>query len=254
MINFPSAKINIGLQILSKRDDGFHNISTFFYPVDMQDILEIVETSAGSSSITVTGMTVEGNAKDNLCMKAYHLLTRDFSLPAVEIHLHKCIHSGAGLGGGSSDAASTLKMLRSMFELNISDDKLKSYASRLGSDCAFFIDNTPAFASSRGEVLEKTTFRLTGKRIEVVVPEIKISTAEAYSNIVPNDKVPELKSLVFQDISEWRHSIVNDFEPFVFKKHPEIALLKNDFYERGALYASLSGSGSAVFGIFTSEP
>lgn len=250
MIIFPSAKINIGLQILSKRDDGFHNIYTFFYPVDdLKDILEIVESSNRHTNIHISGNNLDGNAEENLCLKAYYKLAEKHKLPPIDIYLHKLIPAGAGLGGGSSDAASTLILLNKMFDLKIDNHELKNIASQLGSDCAFFIDNKPAFASSRGEILEEVEFILD-KKIIIKVPDVHISTKEAYSLVRPNSVVPDLKKLIFSDINTWKDNIKNDFEESILINHPEIAKIKNEMYEEGAIYASMSGSGSAVYGIF----
>ncbi|MDR2083632.1 MAG: 4-(cytidine 5'-diphospho)-2-C-methyl-D-erythritol kinase [Bacteroidales bacterium] len=250
MIIFPVAKINIGLQILSKRNDGFRNIYTFFYPFnDLKDILEIVESKSGQTNIFISGIDLEGNSRDNLCIKAYNLLSKEYDLPPVDIYLHKNIPVGAGLGGGSSDAASTLILLNKMFNLNICNENLKKIAGMLGSDCTFFIDSKPAFASSRGEVLEEVDFNLN-KKIIVKTPDIHISTKEAYSLVTPNPDVPDLKTLVFDDIKTWRANIKNDFEEVIFPLYPEIAMIKEEMYANGAIYASMSGSGSAVYGIF----
>ncbi|MDL2227383.1 4-(cytidine 5'-diphospho)-2-C-methyl-D-erythritol kinase [Odoribacter sp. OttesenSCG-928-L07] len=250
MIIFPSAKINIGLQILSKRDDGFHNIYTFLYPFnELKDILEIVKSNNKETNIHFSGNIIDGVKDDNLCIKTYNLLSEIYDLPPVDIYLHKKIPVGAGLGGGSSNAAATLILLNRMFELGISNDELKVFAGKLGSDCAFFIDNKPAFASSRGEILEEVDFNLNNK-IEVKVPNIHISTKEAYSLVKPNSNVRNLKEMIYSDISTWKDNIKNDFEESIFPIHPEIKKIKDEMYANGAVYAAMSGSGSAVYGIF----
>ena len=250
MIIFPSAKINIGLHILSKRDDSFHNIYTFFYPVsDLKDVLEIVESKSKQTKIHISGNSLDVKDEENICLKAYYLLARKFSLPPVDIYLHKNIPTGAGLGGGSSDAASTLVLLNKIFDLNIPTNELKSIAASLGSDCAFFIEGKPAFASSRGEILEPVDFVLN-RKIVVKTPNIHISTPKAYSLVKPNPNAPDLKKLIFDDIKTWKENIKNDFEDVIFPLHPEIARIKEEFYADGAVYAAMSGSGSAVFGIY----
>lgn len=250
MIFSPNAKINIGLQVLSKRDDGFHNISTFIYPIyNFTDILEIIENNKSETNIYLSGIKIEGDNSNNLCLKAYNLLKKDYKLPAINIYLHKIIPIGAGLGGGSSDAAATLTVLNSMFNLNLSNNALIMYAAKLGSDCAFFINNTPALATSKGEILENINININ-KHIVILMPNINISTASAYSMITPVSNVPALKNLISHDICEWKQLIVNDFETPIFCKHPIIRELKNILYDAGAIYAAMSGSGAAVYGIF----
>lgn len=249
MVSFPPCKINLGLNIISKRTDGYHNIVTCFYPVPWQDILEIVPAKMGTFSIS--GEPVPGAAKENLCMQAYNILRKDFKLPELSIHLHKVIPLGAGLGGGSSDGAYTLRMLNELFNLSLSKDVLKSYAARLGSDCAFFIDEIPAIGSGRGEVLTPIELSLKGKYLVIVKPEVQISTAEAYRNILLKHPTVDLVSILEKHpIQEWKPLLKNDFEENIFRQFPIIEAIYQKLYAFGAEYASLSGSGSSVFGIF----
>jgi 4-diphosphocytidyl-2-C-methyl-D-erythritol kinase len=251
MVTFPLCKINLGLNIAAKRADGYHDLVTCFYPLPWSDILEII--SSNDITFSHSGISIPGNAADNLCLKAYHLLKKDFDIPAVHIHLHKIIPTGAGLGGGSSDAAWTLRMLNSMFELKLSFSQLQSYASRIGSDCAFFIQDKPMIGKGRGEVLEETTVSLKNKFIVLVKPDVHVSTAEAYSNVKPEIPETDLRQILSQSpVHQWKNLLKNDFEDSVFQKFPVIGKIKKTLYEEGALYASMSGSGSSVFGIFES--
>ena len=248
MISFPPCKINVGLNVVLKRADGYHEIETCFYPLPWTDILEIIISD--TLEFTQSGLPIPGSSTDNLCVKAYELLRKDFNLKPVKIHLHKIIPTGAGLGGGSSDAAHTLRLLNEIFNLGIAHAQLKEYASRLGSDCAFFIEDKPMLGTGRGEILEETKVILKGKYIVVVKPEIHISTAEAYASITPALSANRVRDVVEMEISNWKNLLINDFENPVFKKYPQIGEIKNKFYSQGALYASMSGSGSSVFGIF----
>lgn len=251
MVSFPSCKINLGLHILSKRPDGFHNIETCFYPVPWTDILELIP--ATKFSFTCTGIALPGDAEQNLCVKAYRLLQRDFNFGEANLHLHKIIPAGAGLGGGSSDAASTLGLINQVFQLNLSLEKLKVYAAQLGSDCAFFIENRPMIGSGRGEVLQEIEVNLRGKFLVLVKPDIHVSTADAYAMVRPAQPEMDLRTVLNSRIQGWRHRLKNDFEQSVFQKFPEIASIKETLYNAGALYASMSGSGSSVFGIFEEQ-
>jgi len=248
MVTFPPCKINLGLHILSKRPDGYHEIETCFYPIPWTDILEIIPLP--EFSFTCTGIELPGNAEENLCVKAYKLLQQDFNFGEANIHLHKIIPSGAGLGGGSSDAASVLVMVNQMFGLKCSSEKLKVYASRLGSDCAFFIDNKPMMGLGRGELLQEVNVNLQGKFLVLVKPDIHVSTADAYAMVKPSQPAAELKTILVSGIHTWRDQLKNDFEQSVFQKFPKINSIKDMLYDAGALYASMSGSGSSVFGIF----
>ena len=248
MVAFPPCKINLGLHIISKRPDRFHDLETCFYPILWVDILEIIP--AKEVAFTSSGTIIPGMVADNLCLKAYHLLKADFNIPPVKIHLHKIIPIGAGLGGGSSDAAYTLRLLNDIFYLSLSVDQLKVYASKLGSDCSFFIQDKPMLGTGRGETLAETEVNLNGYYITVVKPAIHISTQEAYAGVIP--KKPEIKitEILKQPISFWKNSLKNDFEESIFRKYPAIAEIKSKFYSNGAIYASMSGSGSSVFALF----
>ncbi len=253
MISFPNCKINLGLHILGKREDGFHNLETIFYPVSFMDALEIMTNSNSKSEIefTGTGLTVDGNTEDNLCSKAYHLLKKDFpQLPSVKIHLHKALPMGAGLGGGSADAAFMLKMLNERFHLNLSTDQLINYSLQLGSDCPFFLINKPCFATGRGELLEEISVDLSAYKMVLINPGIHINTGWAFSNITPALPPKSIKGIVQQPIDSWKEALKNDFEVPVFAAHPAIKEIKEALYTQGALYAAMSGSGSTVFGIF----
>lgn len=251
MVTFPPCKINLGLRILSKRPDGYHDIETCFYPVPWTDVLEILP--ADSFSFTSTGLILSGNAEDNLCVKAYRLLQKDFSLPPIQMHLHKVIPSGAGLGGGSSDAAYTLLLLNDIFDLKLSVQELQRYASMLGSDCAFFINKHPMMGRGKGDLLSPIEVTLRDKYLVVIKPAIHVSTAEAYSRVKPAQQATTLAEILKQDISTWKELLVNDFEASVFNIHPQIGEIKDELYKQGALYACMSGSGSSVFGIFSDE-
>jgi 4-diphosphocytidyl-2-C-methyl-D-erythritol kinase len=258
MIDFPNAKINIGLKILRKRNDGFHDIQSILYPVGLCDVLEIQETPDGKSIFECTGTAIHEASSGsptptNLVMKAFDLISKDFGIPPLNIHLHKNIPAGAGLGGGSSDAAFMLKMLNSKFRLNLSDDELAVYASQLGSDCTFFLKNTPALANGKGEILRPIRLDLTEYYLLIVKPDIHINTAWAYSLVKPDADVKPLDELVKRPVEEWNKLVVNDFEKFVFEKFPDIQKIKMKMYESGAVYASMSGSGSAVFGMFIKQ-
>ena len=253
MVLFPNCKINIGLRVVNKRADGFHDIETVFLPVSLKDAVEIIEdpTSGKEISYTQSGLKIPGNEQDNLCIKAYHLLKKDFPLlPNVKMHLHKTIPMGAGLGGGSADASFVLKLISEKFELNLSAEQLISYALQLGSDCPFFIINKPCYATGRGEILEEISLDLRGYKITLVNPDIHINTGWAFSNINIETKENSLRDLVALPVSTWQQNIVNDFENPVFEAHPEIAEIKAGLITAGAVYASMSGSGSTVFGIF----
>jgi len=250
MILFPNAKINLGLHILSKREDNFHNLETLMYPIGLSDILEFLPTKAGESSLQVSGITISGDAKENLVYKAYVLLKEKYNLPEIQIHLHKQIPAGAGLGGGSSDAAFMLKGLNTFFKLNLSIDDLKEYASKLGSDCSFFIENKAAIATGRGEILENNDISLEKYKIRLYFPDFQVSTKEAYSGVIPDSKRNSLNNVLRSGIGNWEKSLQNDFEKTIFLKYSELAELKAKLYQNGAIYSSMSGSGSAVFGIF----
>jgi 4-diphosphocytidyl-2-C-methyl-D-erythritol kinase len=252
MLSFPNAKINIGLNIVEKRNDGYHNIESCFYPVLWQDALEINESK--KLEFVSTGQLIPGESKDNLCLKAYKLLNKDFQLPPVKIHLHKSIPIGGGLGGGSADGAFTLKLLSEMFHLMLENSFLEDYAAALGSDCPFFIENNPAFVYGRGEIFETTNLSLAGKSIILVNPQIHISTKEAYGGVKPHNPEVSVKEIIEKyPISEWKNLLKNDFEGSILPKYPEIENIKNQLYDAGAIYASMTGSGATVYGIFETE-
>lgn len=252
MIIFPNAKINIGLNITEKRADGFHNLETIFFPVAWRDALEFVV--AHEVLFSSSGIPISGDPESNLVMKAYRLLQSHFNLPPLKIHLHKQIPFGAGLGGGSSDAAFMLSMLDRYFGLNLSREELEIYAARLGSDCAFFIRNSPVFASGKGEIMEPIQLALNDWFILLVKPPIEVSTPKAFQLVVPQKPVNSLKAMVQLPVQEWKGKVVNQFESSVFQLYPEIGELKQRLYDLGASYASMSGSGSCVFGLFQQLP
>jgi 4-diphosphocytidyl-2-C-methyl-D-erythritol kinase len=252
MVSFPPCKINLGLQVIEKRSDGYHNLETCFYPVPWTDILEIVPSQ--KFLFTVSGDVIPGNADDNLCVKAYRLLADQYKLPPVNIHLHKIIPTGAGLGGGSSDAAHTLRLLNKLFELRMDNSVLSNYASRLGSDCAFFVQDKPMIGKERGEILSTSSVSLAKKFLVIVKPTIHVSTAEAYAGITPRKPVKSVEAiLTAQPVRSWKDQLTNDFEQSVFEKYPAIRSIKDQLYQQGATYASMSGSGAAVFGIFEQD-
>jgi 4-diphosphocytidyl-2-C-methyl-D-erythritol kinase len=255
MIAFPNCKINLGLSVVDKRPDGFHNIESIFYPVDICDVLEIVPSNGPQLEMGFSGLPIPGKSAENLCARAVDLLREKFDFPPIHLHLHKNIPFGAGLGGGSSDAAFTLKLLRDMFSLPPTDDDLRVLATQLGSDCAFFIDNTPCFATGRGELTQKIKLDLSPFFIGIAKPDVSVSTPEAYKMISPKKAVPSVFDIVQKfPPKKWGPKLNNDFEAPVFKRHPAIGQLKEQMYQMGAFYAAMSGSGSAVFGLFENEP
>ncbi len=252
MITFPNAKINLGLHIISKRNDGYHEIETCMVPIPLYDALEMI-TDSKKLTWNTSGLAIPGESKDNLILKAYNLLKRDFpNLPQLSIHLHKNIPMGAGLGGGSADGAFALKLMNNLFDLILDDFFLEDYAAHLGSDCPFFIENTPKIARGRGEILEPVTLSLKGSHLVLINPQIHIGTKEAYAGVTPSQPKVKLEE-VLADRSRWKADLVNDFELSVFQNHPEIAGIKTKLYEAGAYYAAMSGSGSSVFGLFDQE-
>lgn len=251
MLTFPNAKINIGLSITGKRPDGYHNLETVFYPVQIRDALEIIDNRPQKKKLYVSGLPVAGNTEDNLVWKAYHLLQSRFpQVGELSVYLHKVIPMGAGMGGGSADAAFLLRMLNDYFHLECSQQQLEEYALQLGSDCPFFMRNKPAFASGRGEQLEALDLDLSGYSIQVVYPDIAISTATAFSGIQPKPATFNLKQLPGLPVEEWRNRVFNDFEISLFPQYNLLQQIKEQLYAGGALYTSLSGSGSTLYGIF----
>jgi len=252
MISFPNAKINLGLYITDLRPDGYHNLETIFYPIRLEDALEVIPSSQAKGIYTYHGYgnEVAGSIEQNLVVKAYQLLHSDFELPSVDIYLYKHIPLGSGLGGGSADAAFMLCMLNELFELNLSDADLSSFAVRLGADCPFFLLNKPAFAQGIGEILTPIPLTLDDYQILVVKPDIFVSTKEAFAHVPMHKPEHILTDIAHVPVSEWKTILYNDFEKSVFPQHAELAQIKAELYQQGALYASMSGSGSAVYGIF----
>lgn len=255
MICFPNAKINLGLNIISKREDGYHNLETVFYPIDLSDALEIVPSeSRESCRFYHTGIEIKGEAEDNLVIKALKFISNEMQIPPLDIHLLKKIPFGAGLGGGSSDAAFMLKLLNEKFDLKYSEMQLMHLATKLGADCTFFIKNRPAFASGIGDELEEIDLDLSDYFFVLVKPDIFVPTKDAYSMILPAKPDISLKEIIKKPVSEWKYLMKNDFETPIFKKYPEIEAIKQNLYNMGAIYASMSGSGSSVFGFFKEIP
>lgn len=252
MILFPNAKINIGLNITERRPDGYHNLETIFYPINLKDALEVV--AGDKLNFTSSGLGIPGRVEDNLCVKGYHMLKKDFDLPPVNIHLHKNIPIGAGLGGGSADAAFFIRLMNEEFKLGLSIDEMTGYARRLGADCAFFIENKPVYAFEKGDEFEPVKLDLSAYKIVLVMPDIHISTSEAFGGIKPAPVKDSLLELITEPITEWKRHIKNDFEISIFKNHAEIRGVKAALYQAGAIYASMSGSGASVFGIFSEMP
>lgn len=252
MITFPNAKINLGLNIVEKRADGYHNLETIFYPIPLKDIIEIKELKSDTLPYTFhqKGINIEGEKEDNLVIKAYKLLKQKYKLPPIEIHLHKNIPAGAGMGGGSADAAFMLKLLNQYFNLNIPTTELIKMAASLGADCAFFIENRPTYATGIGDLFTPINLDLTGYDLYIHKPDVFISTAEAFANITPKPALYDLKEIIKQPIKEWRGKMINDFEESILKNRPELAAIKEQLYREGALYAAMSGSGSSLFGLF----
>jgi 4-diphosphocytidyl-2-C-methyl-D-erythritol kinase len=251
MLVFPNAKINIGLNVVEKRPDGFHNIESCFYPVDWCDALEIIPDT--TFSFLSDGIDIPGEPAANLCAKAYNMLAADYHLPAVHIHLLKAVPIGAGLGGGSSDAAFTIKALNELFSLEISLEKQLDYARRLGSDCAFFIENKPVYCFDKGDRFEELGLTLAGKWIMLINPGVHISTVEAYAGIQPAKPAEDLRELLKEPLENWKNKIKNDFEKSLFPKYPQLKDIKEELYRQGARYAAMSGSGSTLYGIFDGE-
>jgi 4-diphosphocytidyl-2-C-methyl-D-erythritol kinase len=251
MVSFPPCKINLGLHVVAKRTDGYHDLETCFYPVPWTDILEVIP--ANTFAFSSSGNEIPGAPDQNLCVKAYQLLAREFSIDPVFIHLHKIIPMGAGLGGGSSDAAHVIRMLNEIFSLDLPQEKMIQLAGSIGSDTAFFIQDLPMLGTGRGEVLFDIQVDLHGKFLVLVNPDIHVSTSEAYSNIRPAAPNVRLSEILARPLLEWKDLLKNDFEDSVFSKYPAIKELKDKLYSLGATYASMSGSGATVFGLFKNE-
>ena len=258
MVLFPPAKINLGLRILRKRADGFHDLDTVFYPTHLTDVLEILPTSQpanNNAQLKVSGIVPPGNPQKNLCVKAWHLLKADHpQLPPVYMHLHKHIPTGAGLGGGSADGAYALRGLNEKFKLGLAREQLIEYAAQLGSDCPFFMYDEPCIGAGRGEILEPLPLSLKGYQLVLINPGIHISTKEAFADIIPKANNRPVREIVSQPIESWQNELINDFESSLFPHHPELARIKQKLLDAGAVYASMSGSGSTVFGVFKQDP
>ena len=274
MITFPNAKINLGLNITEKRPDGYHNLETVFYPIPLEDALEITILNDSKQKFVLhqSGLEISGEPETNLVVKAYLLLEQEFQLPPVDIYLYKHIPSGAGLGGGSADAATVmqkdhtrvgvglylepafmLKLLNEKFNLHLADEKLEEYAAILGADCAFFIKNKPTFAEGIGNIFSPVDLSLKGYQLVLVKPDVFVSTRDAFSQIKPHYPDHSLKEIIRRPVSEWKNCMFNDFEKSVFPQYPVIEEIKKELYSKGAIYAAMSGSGSSVFGLFSPE-
>lgn len=255
MIIHPNAKINLGLNIVEKRPDGYHNLETIFYPIPLKDTIEITPSDSSCDYTLISeGITIAGNQEDNLVVKALKNLKKDHAIPPIEIRMQKRIPTGAGLGGGSSDAAYMIRALNDMFQLKLDNEEMEKRASELGADCAFFICNQPTFARGTGNIFTPISLSLNRFWLVLVKPDIFISTKEAFSNITPQKPAYSLLDIAASPIETWKEKMVNDFEKNIFKNHPEIARIKTVLYQQGAVYASMSGSGSSVFGLFRNKP
>ena len=251
MILFANCKINIGLNILSRRDDGYHNIETLMYPVPgLCDAVELLKHDGPEIVFTASGLPVDGPAEKNLCMKAARLMQDRYAIAGIKMHLHKAVPMGAGLGGGSADAAFVIRGLSDLFELNLLEEEMESLAAELGSDTSFFIKNRPAIATGRGEILTPFPVTLSGYKLVIVKPLFSVGTAEAYAGVVPHNPVRQLTENLSLPIEQWKDCVCNDFETSVFAKYPLLKEIKLSMYQQGALYSAMSGSGSAVYGIF----
>ena len=274
MVTFPNCKINLGLHIISKRPDNYHELETVFYPLPFTDVLEVVSKEPGDESpgpkvgsrepeaassiydeeglqFMLSGLNPEGEPANNLCIKAWHLLKRDYpQLPAIQLYLHKAIPAGAGLGGGSADGAFLLKLLNEKFHLQIPEEQLLAYALQLGSDCPFFIKNTPCLATGRGELLEPVHLNLSNYSFVLVHPGIHIPTVTAFAQLTPAPPVKPLTEIIKQPVNTWKDELKNDFEVPAGNQYPELKSIKEKLYAAGAVYASMSGSGSSFYGIF----
>ncbi|WP_312192059.1 4-(cytidine 5'-diphospho)-2-C-methyl-D-erythritol kinase [Sphingobacterium sp.] len=250
MILFANAKINIGLQVISRRIDGYHELNSVFYPLPIYDIIELLEAKSNEPTLHIQGEHIPGSNMDNLCLKAYALLKEDYDIPAVSIDLIKQIPIGAGLGGGSADASYVLKGLNELFQLELTQVQLKGYAARLGADCPFFIANDPVFATGIGTDFKKLSLNLSAYHLVVIMPNIHISTAEAYAAVKPRIPEVNLEEAIRLPVQEWKFHIRNDFEDGIFEAYPLLKEIKEALYQKGAIYASMSGSGAAIYGIF----
>ncbi|MBL7935365.1 MAG: 4-(cytidine 5'-diphospho)-2-C-methyl-D-erythritol kinase [Bacteroidia bacterium] len=268
MICFPNAKINLGLNITEKRSDGFHNIETIFYPVGWNDALEVIPvtnhvtssevekqiTTKQDFNLHLSGLSISGNLEDNLLYKAYQIIKQTKTVPAIDVYLHKALPMGAGLGGGSADAAFFINLVNELFQLNFTETERIDIARQLGSDCAFFIKNTPVYATQKGDVFSDIKLDLSHLYIAIIYPNVHSNTKEAYSLVKPTQPTKSLLEVIQQPIATWKTDLINDFETSIFNLYPVVEKTKHDLYEAGAVYACMSGSGSAVFGLFEKEP
>ncbi len=257
MICFPNAKINIGLRVVERQSDGYHHIETILYPVGLSDILEFVEDSAvnsGTCRLKITGLSIPAPVEDNLVMKAYKLMNRNKKLPGIQAHLHKIIPMGSGLGGGSSDAAFMLKSLDEVYTSGMNQGEMANIAANIGSDCPFFIRNTPVYAFGKGERFKEINLDLSGLYLIMVLPGIHISTPEAYASVSVGKPEQSLYDLIRFPVETWKDNIINDFETNIFKRFPELEMIKEELYRLGAVFASMSGSGSTIYGLFLNPP
>lgn len=252
MIIHPRAKINLGLNIVEKRPDGYHNLETVFYPINIHDTLEVEPSD--QLNLHLSGVALEGDPNQNLVVRAWQLFKKDYDIPPVSIRLNKAIPSQAGLGGGSSDGAFMLRLLNKMFQLEISDDELRMKAASLGADCPFFITDTPAYAEGIGEILSPISLDLSQYHLLIIKPPVAVSTREAFANITPQQTEVKCRDIVKQDIRTWREQLTNDFEDSIFPQYPRLKEIKQQLYQQGALYAAMSGSGSSLFGFFEEKP
>lgn len=254
MLLFPNAKINLGLHIINKRKDGYHNLETVFVPVPWTDILEVVPNLGKNIKFKSSGLAIPGSQQDNFIVKAFHAIQKQYNIGGVDVHLHKNIPIGGGLGGGSSDVAFFIKSLNQLFQLGMNEYEMKNAVMPYGSDCPFFIDNIPQLGTGIGTTLEPLAINLSGYWIMLVAPNVHVSTAQAYANVTP--KIPEmgLRELLLKPINEWQKLVVNDFEDSVFVQFPEVLAVKKTLLHAGAIYASMSGSGATCYGIFKEKP
>lgn len=255
MLLFPNAKINLGLQVISRREDGYHNIQSIFYPIFLSDVLEIFISEEEDTNLTDIGKPSNIPIQENICYKAWKILKADYNIPAVNIYLYKNIPAGAGLGGGSSDGVFTIKAINELCELQLSEKQMHYYSKKLGSDCPFFINNRPSAISGTGDIIEPVTLDLSAYYILLIYPNIHISTPEAYKIVTPKKSNIDLAECICNSpINTWKNKVHNDFEDQLFIKHPELLKIKDKLYANGALYASMSGSGSSTYGIFKEIP
>jgi len=251
MLTFANAKINLGLFLTEKRADGYHNLQTIFYPIRINDVVELID--AEETSMLIKGVDIPGDAGDNICIKAFKILQKEFGLPNQQIVLLKNIPVGAGLGGGSSDAAFLVKLVNQKFNLGLSAEQMEAYVRPLGADCAFFVKNKPTYAFAKGDEFEELSVDLSAYYVVLVKPPVHVSTAQAYSKVNVKQPSTSLKDLIHLPLQDWQAHIFNDFEPSVFQQYPQIEQIKTKLYQAGAKFALMSGSGSSVFGIFENE-